>query len=81
MRAVALLPMKANSERVKNKNFRTLGSKPLYKWMLDTLLKTDEIDLIVINTDARNLLEEYGTFENDRILITKNLCYFILNLF
>lgn len=69
MRTVALLPMKANSERVKNKNFRTLGSKPLYKWMLDTLLKTNEIDLIVINTDARNLLEKHGTFENDKILI------------
>tara|TARA_B100001057_G_scaffold500990_1_gene619511 strand:- start:1893 stop:2558 length:666 start_codon:yes stop_codon:yes gene_type:complete len=69
MKIVALLPMKANSERVKNKNFRIFGTKPLYKWILDTLLKIDEIDLIVINTDARNLLEEHGTLETDRVII------------
>ena len=32
---VALLPMKANSERVKGKNFRLLAGKPLFLWILD----------------------------------------------
>ena len=35
---VALLPMKAHSERVPGKNFRTLAGKPLARWMLDSLL-------------------------------------------
>ena len=69
MRIVALLPMKANSERVKGKNFRDFGGKPLFKWMLDTLLSVAEIDLIVINTDARHILSEYGLIDNERILI------------
>jgi CMP-N-acetylneuraminic acid synthetase len=69
VKVVALLPMKANSERVKGKNFREFGGKPLFRWMLDTLLSVSEIDLIVINTDARNVLAENGLFENDRILI------------
>jgi CMP-N-acetylneuraminic acid synthetase len=69
MRIVALLPMKANSERVKGKNFRDFGGKPLFKWMLDTLLSVAEIDLIVINTDARHILAEYGLIDNERILI------------
>ena len=35
---VALLPMKANSVRVPSKNFRTRAGKPLFRWILDTLL-------------------------------------------
>ena len=69
MRIVALLPMKANSERVKGKNFRDFGGKPLFTWVLDTLLSVAEIDLIVINTDARHILAEYGLIDNERILI------------
>lgn len=49
---IALLPMKANSERVPNKNFRVIAGKPLFAWILDTLLKLDFLDQIVINTDA-----------------------------
>ena len=49
---VALLPMKAHSERVKGKNFKIFNGKPLYKWILDTLLSTNIIDKVVINTDA-----------------------------
>jgi len=68
-KTVALLPMKANSERVKGKNFRILYNKPLFKWILDTLLSIEEINLIVINTDARNILAENGLAETERILI------------
>jgi CMP-N-acetylneuraminic acid synthetase len=69
MRIVALLPMKANSDRVKGKNFRDFGGKPLFKWVLDTLLSVAEIDLIVINTDARHILAEHGLIDNERILM------------
>jgi CMP-N-acetylneuraminic acid synthetase len=48
----ALLPMKLNSERVPNKNFKLIGGKPLYQWMLDKLLKIELVDKVVINTDA-----------------------------
>ena len=53
---VALLPMKANSTRVPGKNFRDFCGKPLFRWILDTLLEVDEIDKVVINTDAREFL-------------------------
>ena len=68
-RIVALLPMKKNSERVKGKNFREFCGKPLFKWILDTLLEVTEIDQIIINTDARNILAGHGLVENDRIVI------------
>src|SRR5688500_10367574 len=66
---VALLPMKANSERVKGKNFREFCGKPLFRWILDTLLSLREVDLVVINTDARHILGERGLVSTDRVLI------------
>ncbi len=74
---VALLPMKANSERVKGKNFREFNGKPLFRWTLDTLLAIKEIDQVIINTDAREILAENGLVETDRIMIRdrkKEIC-------
>lgn len=68
-RIIALLPMKANSTRVKGKNFRDLCGKPLFRWTLDALLAVDDIDQVVINTDARHILAENNLAETDRILI------------
>jgi len=63
----ALLPMKANSERVKGKNFKPLGDKPLFRWILDELLAVNEINEVVINTDARHILEKNGLQESGRV--------------
>lgn len=66
---VALLPMKANSERVKGKNFKDFCGKPLFRWVLDTLLSVDRIDKVIINTDARHILAENGLVDSDRVII------------
>ena len=58
MNIIALLPMKAHSERIPNKNFKELSGKPLFKWMLDKLLSINEISQVIINTDAIKIL--YG---------------------
>ncbi len=69
MSIVALLPMKAHSSRVPGKNFRMFAGKPLFRWILDTLLELNEIDRVVINTDARSNLEEAGLKEEGKVLI------------
>ena len=66
---VALLPMKANSERVKGKNFRPLAGKPLFQWILDALLSVDDVSCVIINTDAKEILIENGLVESDRVII------------
>lgn len=66
---VALLPMKAHSARVKGKNFRPFANKPLFRWILDTLVTMPEIDRVVINTDARQILADNGLVESDRVHI------------
>ena len=69
MTQVALLPMKANSERVRGKNFGDLAGKPMFRWMLDSLLSLESIDKVVINTDARGILREKGLEESSRVMI------------
>ena len=64
-RVTALLPMKAHSARVTSKNFRDIAGKPLFRWILDTLLSVEEIDQVVINTDARAILSENGLNDGD----------------
>jgi CMP-N-acetylneuraminic acid synthetase len=66
---VALLPMKAHSERIPGKNFRQIAGKPLVKWILDALLEVDVVSKVVINTDARKLLDDIGVADSDRVLI------------
>ena len=54
----ALLPIKAHSERVKGKNFRLLCGKPLYQWVLETLLQVQKIDRVVVDTDSEELIAQ-----------------------
>lgn len=61
--------MKAHSARVSGKNFRDFAGKPLFRWILDTLLSIKEIDAVIINTDARSVLAEAGLVESDRVVI------------
>jgi len=64
-RVTALLPMKAHSARVTSKNFRYIAGKPLFRWILDTLCAAGEIDQVVINTDAREILADNGLKDGD----------------
>jgi CMP-N-acetylneuraminic acid synthetase len=48
----AFVPMRHSSERVKGKNYRQLGGRPLFHHIVETLLAVDEIDEVVIDTDS-----------------------------
>ncbi len=77
MKIIALLPMKANSQRVPGKNFRDFSGKPLFAWILDTLLSIEAIDKVVIDTDARAELEARGLKDSERVTLQQrpdNLC-------
>ena len=65
----ALLPMKANSFRVPKKNFREFHGRPLYLWILESLLMVKDIDLVVINTDAKELIMSDELLDSDRVMI------------
>ena len=66
---IALLPLKDNSQRIKGKNFKSMAGKPLFSWILETLLQIESIDFVLINTDARKTLEDNGLSDSDRVVI------------
>ena len=66
---IALLIIKTHSERVPDKNFRTLGGRPLFLWIVDTLLAMPIIDRVVINTDATDRLVSLGLPEDRRLVL------------
>lgn len=51
----ALVPMRHHSERVSGKNYRLLGGKPLFHYILETLQAVPEIGKIVIDTDSPDI--------------------------
>ncbi|MCF8069382.1 MAG: acylneuraminate cytidylyltransferase family protein [Desulfobacterales bacterium] len=68
MKITALLPMKAHSERVPNKNIKNFCEKPLYHAILSTLLQSNYIDKVVINTDS-DIIKEEALKKFERIVI------------
>lgn len=57
-KVIALLPMKGHSERVPNKNIRDFCGRPLFHWVLESLLKSHHISDVVINTDSPLIAED-----------------------
>ncbi len=51
-RIAAIVPMRHDSERVKGKNYRPLGGRPLYHHIVETLAACPRISLVVIDTDS-----------------------------
>lgn len=49
--------MRHSSERVRGKNYRELGGKPLFRHIVDSLLEASTVDLVVIDTDSPTICE------------------------
>lgn len=62
----ALVPMRANSLRVPNKNIRALAGKPCFHWIVSALLQSNYIDEVIINTDS----PEIAKSANDNFDVT-----------
>ncbi len=68
---VALMPMKAHSERIPQKNIKPFQNKPLFQWMLDSMLTIKNIRNIIINTDNAKQFQDYKAFQDPRIITRK----------
>jgi CMP-N-acetylneuraminic acid synthetase len=55
---IALLPMKEHSERVPNKNIRDFCGRPLYHWVMESLLASRFVSEVLINTDSERIAED-----------------------
>jgi len=57
-KVAAIVPMRHYSERVKGKNYRTFNGKPLFYYIIESLLYTPAITEVVIDTDSPKILEQ-----------------------
>ena len=51
-RIVALVPMRHESQRVPGKNYRAFNGRPLYHWIVRSLLSCPLISQVLIDTDS-----------------------------
>lgn len=61
-KVTAIVPMRHNSERVKGKNYRDFNGKPLYHHIVETLLATQAITQIIIDTDSDFIFDDAEKF-------------------
>jgi len=57
IKLVALVPMRHHSQRVPGKNYRPLAGKPLYQYIIETLLAVPEIGQVVVDTDSEPVMD------------------------
>ncbi len=57
MTIIALVPMRHHSQRVPGKNYRPLDSKPLFHYIIESLLSCPEIDQVVVETDSSPVMD------------------------
>lgn len=53
----AIVPMRHSSERVKGKNYRPFNGKPLFHYIVETLLSCPSITHVVIDTDSPTIVQ------------------------
>ncbi len=53
----AIVPMRHSSERVKGKNYRPFNGKPLFHYIIETLLSCPSITNVVIDTDSPTITQ------------------------
>lgn len=58
MKILGIIPARAGSKGLRDKNIRWLGKKRLYQWPLDTAYKSKVFDKIVISTNISEILKK-----------------------
>lgn len=53
----ALVPMRHHSQRVPGKNYRLLDGKPLYQYIIETLLAVPQVTQVLVDTDSEPIMD------------------------
>ena len=63
---IAIIPARSGSKSLKNKNIKILNGKPLIAWSIQTCLKSEFINRVVVSTDSKKyakIAKKYGAHE------------------
>jgi CMP-N-acetylneuraminic acid synthetase len=54
---VAIIPARGGSTRLKDKNIKLLGGKPLIRWVVESVLESKEFNDVYISTDSDKIYD------------------------
>lgn len=54
---IGIVPARAGSERVKNKNLRELAGRPLIEWTIEAALISTRFERLLVSTDSHEIAE------------------------
>jgi len=57
MKRLAVIPARAGSTRLKDKNIYPLGGKPLIRWITEAVIESNCFDKIIISTDSDKIYD------------------------
>lgn len=60
MKTIAIIPARANSRRIKDKNIREFAGKLLLFWSIDIAIASNKIDEIYVSTESTQIKEIVG---------------------
>ena len=63
MRTLGIIPARAGSKRVVEKNLRLLGGKPLVAWAIEAARGARRINRLVVSSDDERVLEIAGGYD------------------
>lgn len=56
MKVVAVIPARAGSKGIPNKNLISIGGKPLISWSIEAAIHSKNIDAIIVSSDGEEIL-------------------------
>jgi len=62
-RVIAVIPARAGSKGIKDKNIKSICGKPLIAWTIELALSVPEVDRVIVSTDGQTIADvsrEYG---------------------
>lgn len=66
MGAVAVIPARAGSTRLKDKNIYPINGKPLIRWSVEAVLKSGQFDKVIVSTDGDHIFEAVSDLPVER---------------
>ena len=59
LKILGLIPARSGSKRIKNKNIRLLGKKPLVAYTIEAAKKSKMINRVIMTTNSKKIAGSY----------------------
>jgi CMP-N,N'-diacetyllegionaminic acid synthase len=71
MTITAFVPARSGSKRLRNKNIKMLGGKPLVVWTLEACIGAKNVDKVIFSTDSKQYWDQVSSFiQSDKLLLS-----------